>query len=450
MNKNFFDKFINGHVLVRQISQLSNIWTFTVLSAFGLFFYVKNLNFLFVGSSDSIDGFISEFGNSDRATLLELALNWGERSQEQYSWILNIWPPGSALLNLFILQFSSNIYVLQFMWATLSFVLWMNVVSITLNLVPRKQRMVIFISLLIIFNSTIFHLKFYSSTMLMSDSIATPLGILALLNLYKGLDTGIRRYYLKFGFLIGIAAHFRAIWLKDIEIILLVATIVYFVYTSKKSTSNKSAKNKIQKTKFLLIGSAIAYVSTFPYRIFQVYSGKSFFKWGMDNEQIWASAWIRTVENNSWLSNSGISPACSIEPTQCVTFSASAVNMGVLADAAKKVFLENPIEWILFRIKYLLQGILTDFKFEMPNADISVFGIFVLLSYLIFVSIIVTEMYSYKNWKVIVLSLPFLGDFGSMIYFHVENRYFLPSIMTNILVMSIFLPKYIRAGEVRK
>lgn len=448
MNRYSLGNSFTRYNSLAHISRLSNIWTFTLLSVISLFFYVRNLDFLFVGKSDTINGFITEFNNSDRATLLNLALNWGERSQEQYSWILNIWPPGSALLNLLILQFSSSIYFVQFTWAILSFVLWMKTVSITLTLVSSRHRVLIFIPLLIIFNSSVFHFKFYSSTMLMSDSIATPLGLLALLYLYKGLDTANSKHFIKFGFLMGIAAHFRAIWLKDIEIILLIAIIAYFVYSSKRSSSTKSGKNKIQKIKYLMIGSGIAYLSTFPYRIYQAFNGKSFFKWGMDDEQIWASAWIRTTENNSWLSNSGISPACKIEPIQCEKFSATELNMEALADAAKIVFLENPVDWVMFRAKYLIQGMLTDFRFEMPNTDISVFGILVLFSYIIFILILVYEIYFLKNRNLIVLSLPFLGDFGSMIYFHVETRYFLPSIMANVLVIAIFLPRYIRAREV--
>ena len=244
----FFHKYINVPKLVS-----FNLLALVTLVNIGI--YLRNRSFLFVGQASTIEEFLEEFANSDRATMLTLAMNLGRQSQSEYSWILNLWPPGSASLNYILLKFTSSIYLIQWFWGVLIFSLWMLVAhkAIQISAVNRKSATIAI--LLLIFNNPIFQFKFYTSTMLMSDSIATPLGIGALLFLYNGLTKKSSKDILWFGILISCAAHFRAIWMKEIEF-LIISGILIFVIQQVRGQSKKFNKKSISSMEKLGYGMA--------------------------------------------------------------------------------------------------------------------------------------------------------------------------------------------------
>jgi hypothetical protein len=428
-------KFISFHVLA-------------LLTLMNVTFYVKNRNNLFVGQAVTTNRFLEEFANSDRATMLALALNLGKESQSEYSWILNLWPPGSAILNFIILQFTSNIYLIQYSWAMLIFLLWMLVAYKAIKISSVNQRAYTIVILFMIFNNPVFHFKFYTSTMLMSDSIATPLGIGALLFLYDGLNKKSYNDLLVFGILISGAAHFRGIWMKQIEFLIIIGIFIFVVQAVRNKSKGLGKKTNINVASKLFFGGSLAYLLTIPYRLIQVAKGKSFFKWGMDDSQMWASSWINPIGSNSWLENSGINPACSIDPFQCRAFAERITDMEILASAAKHVFFENPIAWLLFRAKYIYYGLVSDYDIEMPDLRVSFFGIFIVACFALFI-LLILRIASSRNYNILILLIPCLADFGSMMYFHVENRYFLPSVMLCLITIAIFGPKqFYRKREV--
>jgi len=429
-------KFVSFHVLI-------------LLTLINIIFYLRNRNYLFVGQASTTDRFLEEFANSDRATMLTLALNLGKESQSEYSWILNLWPPGSAILNYILLKFTSNIYLIQYSWGLLIFLLWMLVAYKAIQISSINRKATTIVILFLIFNNPVFHFKFYTSTMLMSDSIATPLGIGALLFLYDGLNKRSYNDVLIFGVLISGAAHFRGIWMKEIEFLIIIGIFLFVIQSVRGKPKGLKKKTNINIASKLFFGGSFAYLLTIPYRLIQVAEGKSFFKWGMDDSQIWASSWINPIGSNSWLENSGINPACSIEPAQCQAFAERITDMEILASAAKDVFFENPIAWIIFRAKYIYYGLVSNYDIEMPDLGVSFFGMFIIVCFFLFILLIFREA-SQTNYNILILLIPFLADFGSMMYFHVENRYFLPSAMVCLITIAIFGPtQFYKKREIR-
>lgn len=434
----------------QNVKSFANFPMLVIITFLNTILYLRNQNFLFVGQAITLDNFLQEFANSDRATMLSLAMNLGSESQSQYSWILNLWPPGSALLNYFLLIFTSNIYIIQWSWGLIIFSLWMLVSHKIIQISCPSYRLLTIVVLFLTLNNPIFLFKFYTSSMLMSDSIATPVGIGAILYLYSGFKKNSIKEIMSFAFLIACAAHFRAIWMKEIEFIFLVSSFLLLLKKRRKLLINPKKRNREDALRKIVLGGATAYLLTIPYRLIQVTQGKSFFKWGMDDSQIWASAWINTVGPNSWLANSGINPACYLDFIQCQTFSVQNPDMTILSSTAKDVFFDNPINWILYRAKFVFFGMLSNYDIEMPNLYISIFGICIAIAYLISLLIILHEV-TRKNLGASIFMVPFLADFASMMYFHVENRYFLPSIMTSIFTIIIFGPKFItRANKVKE
>ena len=408
-------------------------------------------------SCQTVYDVIRVFGDMDKASYSKGALSIFENGWfgQDKMWMINLWPPGFFVIQaaiLFIVGVETNVVVglkivTCLVWSLAFF-------SMSAILYSSFRKKFVFLVPLIFLFFPLFHI-FFKREVLHTEPISIGLLCCGFGFSVMALDSGQRVNSSIAGLMFALAAYIR----NSMEFFMLVFCVIAIIYTllicivklfSKSVNCNTGLIPAKLHAVFIVI--AVFMLVTIPYRIYR-YQTVNSISW--TSVLTFAAQWIPSKHYEGgpgqFLINGQCNTACLLDPDLCEriylneiqhAYPYSGNNDYTVSDfrrLALFTFLSNPIKWVLVKAQ-----ILPKFWFSSGYFENLVYAIFLLCA-------IIYSLYGLATCKheaVSLLILSFIfANIATLIFFHVETRYFYPPKMLFAYLAPIIVAKSLQKNR---
>jgi len=305
------------------------------------------------------------FGFSDQGSYLQAArsLVATGKNTSQWSWVLNLWPPGMVWLDAAILRFSPLDYgvtigfITALLWSTtLAVMTWPFMSAI-------KSALVVLLAELLILGTSPFQSWMFDEGLFYADGLAASMFLLGLaLIVNRARSVAPMQVWIRDGIYVGIAFA-AAIYLRAayqlVPWALAALALIFAVVIISKRIRRLPYGDLVPQASLLICAAITVPILMQPYTAYmQEYRGRTQFV--MTQEIFYQNAWqSRKLDKvPQWLLDGGSTLGCDIDPGECALIhdaksDGKVFTPGELRQALVNSIVTHPIQFVGNRVSYV-------------------------------------------------------------------------------------------------
>lgn len=437
------------------------LWNLLLFLRGNLLNFIPIIN---IPSQSSAEEIRKAWGLGDAGSLLEVAITWSKFHQldpQSQNWIPGFWTLGMSALEVPLIWmerigipiFFSLLLINLFLWTSIVFLVWKYYS-------PRVGRVLLLFGILILrlswdFDYMMRDYVFYTESVAYG-LLFTGLLLFSLRFYYPHLRSG--KCLVLAGILVGLSLMFRHTSDSGLWLLLVLSALLYLrrfknrkflnntrqmtkrkKYTKKKSKELLESEYSKQKSLELLFFSAIAVLTTMPWRLLRSIAF-SHFTLSLSGASVYVPRILWTTPespNGQSYGWNGGNWACLIDRITCLEMQGDLENTSksnYLLLNAIKTALKNPIDFAQIRIEFLIRNWIPGFHW-LDSFDSLVATFFLFLPIVLGVT-----MFKLRNSLKLIAIAPWacfiLMHSAQLLVTHFESRYF---ISLRILFVGMFL-----------